>query len=329
MEHAAHGSVASGSVVLVGVDDSANSERAFELALDIGRSQGWPLRVVTAFSFPYVPDAHHARLSESYGVSATQGAQALVDGFAARAAAAGVDVATRVIEGSAGGVLVDESRYARLAVVGKRGRNRFAGQQLGSVSAQLAAHSHCPTLVVPAVPDAGETSRGDEQKPSREPGDNFECGERGDDELDFSGEIVVGIDVGHPAASTVALTAAETAELCERPLTLVAAAPLDAWFPLPARHRAELGRLREQYSDYLEHIADVIADEYASLPVRRQFVDGSPADILAEASRTAALVVVGTRGRGGFAGLLLGSVSRALLGDTVAPVLVVPVRSVP
>ena len=53
----------------------------------------------------------------------------------------------------------------------------------------------------------------------------------------------------------------------------------------------------------------------------------SPADALVQASASADLVVMGTRGRGGFRGLLLGSVSQAVLVDAVCPVMVVPNRA--
>ena len=64
--------------------------------------------------------------------------------------------------------------------------------------------------------------------------------------------------------------------------------------------------------------------EKTSAQVHWRFFDASPADALSDATRSADVVVVGTRGRGGFAGLLLGSVSQAVLNRAVTPVLVVP-----
>ncbi|GAA4282985.1 universal stress protein [Brevibacterium daeguense] len=325
MAQEAEGEDARESVVLVGIDGSADSERAFELALRTAKSHGWQLRAVTAFSLPYVPNEHFPGLSDNYDVAAAQAAQEILGRAAARAARAGVPVSTRAVKGGPAAVLVEGSRDARLVVVGQRGRNRFSGQRPGSVSAQLAAHSHCPTLVVPGEPGLNRSGTG--ARETAEPHRHQREAAGGDQSRsDFTSDIVVGIDVGHRAAATVALTAAEAAQASGRSLALVAAAPLSSWFPLPRRHDAELGRLRGKYMDYLSHIADVIAQEHPTLPVRRQFFDHSAADVLTEASRTAVLVVVGTRGRGGFAGLLLGSVSRALLSDAVAPVLVVPTR---
>ncbi|MFC7760032.1 universal stress protein [Catellatospora bangladeshensis] len=52
-------------------------------------------------------------------------------------------------------------------------------------------------------------------------------------------------------------------------------------------------------------------------------VEGSPGRVLVELSATAQLVVVGSRGRGGFSGMLLGSVSQQILYHASCPVLVV------
>lgn len=63
-------------------------------------------------------------------------------------------------------------------------------------------------------------------------------------------------------------------------------------------------------------------DKYSDVPVEAVVVDGHPAKVLAGASATAQLVVVGTRGHGGFAGLLLGSVGLQLLHHADCPVLI-------
>lgn len=76
----------------------------------------------------------------------------------------------------------------------------------------------------------------------------------------------------------------------------------------------------------LLEVAETLAghrDRYPDVEVAVQLVHDRPAESLVEASEDAPLVVVGARGRGGFAGLLLGSVSRELLMHASGPVAVV------
>ena len=64
----------------------------------------------------------------------------------------GVAIEQRVVEGTAGAVLVDESHEADLLVVGSRGRGGFAQLLLGSVSQQCAHHAACPVVIVRSKP---------------------------------------------------------------------------------------------------------------------------------------------------------------------------------
>jgi nucleotide-binding universal stress UspA family protein len=66
----------------------------------------------------------------------------------------------------------------------------------------------------------------------------------------------------------------------------------------------------------------VWAAKFPDVPVESVAVEGHAAEVLAEMSAQAELVVVGTRGHGGFAGLLLGSVGLQLIHYSVAPVLI-------
>ncbi|WP_218221914.1 universal stress protein [Nesterenkonia sp. Act20] len=330
--------------VLVGIDGSAGSERAFTVGLMIAKQRQWPLRLVGTFVRPVVTDDYYVRQLDRYRSEAAGTVQEILDRYFARAAEAGVEVSSRTAEGDPGGTLIDESREARVAVVGKRGRNRFAGRFLGSVSNKLVAHAHCPTLVVPERWEAGAPSElmaPQQERPGGEGADeepvelmeesvSREHSRRSfanvTDELNFDSEIVVGVDVGDRAADVVHL-AADAATLTKSPLTLVSAAPLNAqghWYPNTVEHNLELPNLRRRYTDHLEAMTQEVAAKSPTVAVRWQFFDGSPAGVLSEASRTATLLVIGTRGHGGFAGLLLGSVSQAVLSRAVCPVLVIP-----
>lgn len=332
------------SGVLVGLDGSTGSEQAFQTGLKVAKLRNLPLRLVGTFPPIAMTDSSYAGMMNDYLDTAVDEVQKMLDGYAEQAEEAGVKAATSAVVGDPGGTLVDESRSARVAVVGKRGRNRFAGRFLGSVSAKLTAHAHCPTLVVPekwendssteSLAPSQDHAQGNDAE--EEPLSLIKGSSRPDSErrtfanvsqdLNFDSEVVVGVDAGDKDEDVLYL-AAEAAELVGRRLTLVSAAPLNAyghWHPNMVEHNLEMPTLRRPYTDNLQKRTQEVSEKFPGVTVQWQFFDGSAAGLLSEASRTAALVVIGTRGHGGFAGLLLGSVSQAVLNRSVCPVLVVP-----
>ncbi|HEY7049683.1 MAG TPA: universal stress protein [Jatrophihabitantaceae bacterium] len=81
-------------------------------------------------------------------------------------------------------------------------------------------------------------------------------------------------------------------------------------------------------SDYLDSVLEGLDDQLTGVDVRRTVIDDRhPAEALLDASRDADLLVVGSRGRGGFSELMLGSVSHAVVMHAVCPVVVVPLRN--
>lgn len=308
--------------VVVGVDGSENSKRAFDLALSIAQQHQHEMKVLAAFTEPgyeYIP-------ADVYGIARKQ-AEHLLEEFIARSEGAGVQVSTVASEGDAAGVLTEESDVASLVVVGKRGRSRFAGRFLGSVSASVAAHSRCPSLIVPAQRDVKELPEARYAKMPDGPGwaeTGVIAAEGVEDVTDFRDSVVVGIDVDAQPVET-ALHGARYAQDHGLKLILATAEPLSGslWIPVSPIYRAEIPDMRREVASQLETIAAQVTSQ-TNVPVQWRFYDAHPADVLADASQTAAFVVVGTRGRGGFAGLLLGSVSQAVLNRAVSPVLVVP-----
>jgi nucleotide-binding universal stress UspA family protein len=225
-----------------------------------------------------------------------------------------------VENGDASGVLLDMSETAELLVFGTRGRGGFVGRLLGSVSSALPAHAKCATVTIPLIcaDRLGETTD-----------DRHVLAERAKSgHLPVENVVVVGVD-GSDQARVAVLEAAAQAERFSAPLRLVCAVPQYngslAWVPAPMDRDALFADIKVQ----LDAGVAWLKSHFPRLTVETQLVDGSPVDILVDASRHVELVVVGTRGRGGFAGMLLGSTSDGILHHAKGPVMVVPDRDDP
>src|SRR5699024_698231 len=248
--------------ILVGVDGSDNSRHAFLTAVTMAKEHYCSLRVVGAYSVPVIPHRHAPKISDDHHRSIGHSTQDLLEKFAAEAREAGIDASAQAIEGDAGEVLAEASRYSRLAVVGKRGRNRLASRLLGTVSGTLAADSHCPVLVVP-LPDPGEDAPGtaDAQGPNAEtlqaqPG--------------FENDLVHGID-WDSAAPPVAAVAARAARLGGPPLALAPAFPADAGSSRGSAAGEHAGEYRA-YADHLDEVTHAVTESSSGLISRLQLV---------------------------------------------------------
>ena len=292
-------------VVLVGVDGSQASLNALEWAVAQALQVGWRLHLVCAYAVPTFAaaslDGGYAALDDT---AIREGAQAVLDEATARVADRGVQVTSALETGDPAGVLVDLSKQVCLVVVGTRGRSGFAERVLGTVSSALPAHAHCPTVVVPLLD--------------------------GEDDDDTSplpiNRIVVGVD-GSESAKVALEHAIEQAEVWQAELTAVVAVPIGAgagvlgWLPAAVDRESVLADVKEGLNVTVDR-----ALEGRELVVRRHALDGNGAALLSEFSTAVDLVVVGSRGRGGFAGMLLGSTSQQVLHHTACPVMVVPSR---
>ncbi|MFF5351695.1 universal stress protein [Saccharopolyspora hirsuta] len=212
----------------------------------------------------------------------------VADRFAARRS--GVLAASEVVHGDPTDVLVQFSDGAELVAVGSRGRGALAATLLGSVSAKVAAHARCPVVVA-------RENRG-------------------------SGPVVVGVDNSpHSRAALQYAFDAAARYGCE----LVA---VQAWQDLefapvvpPLDH--ELAAMRDEALRGLSEQLAGCTESYPDVPVHRIAQRGHPVSELAAAAEGARLLVVGHRGRGGFTGLLLGSVAVGVLHHAQCPVAVV------
>lgn len=140
------------NVIVVGVDESEGAKEALRFALEEARLRTAKLRAVHAWHVGYVG----AGAEGFYGAPGAErdelrgAAEAVLEATVREAIpdTGGAEVEQRVVEGSAGAVLVEESRDADLLVVGSRGRGGFTELLLGSVSQQVAHHADCPVVIV-------------------------------------------------------------------------------------------------------------------------------------------------------------------------------------
>lgn len=294
--------------VLVGVDGSAPSLHALDWAAAYAQRLGWSLHVVCTYSLPSFTaaslDGGYAALDDT---AIQEGARAVLEEARARAEAAGVRSTATLTTGDAAGVLVEMSGDYALVVVGTRGHGGFTERLLGTVSSALPAHAHCPTVVVPWRDGVGDP-RGEDPLPPITP----------------LRRIVVGVD-GSPSAEIALRHAIRQALAWEAELVAVAGVPVGAgagllaWLPASIDHEQVLADITEG----LNVIIDRHEAENEGLQIRRIVLDGTGAELLTEFSTASDLIVVGSRGRGGFRGLLLGSTSQAVLHHSACPVMVV------
>ena len=298
--------------ILVGVDGSAASLHALDWATQEATVHGLGLRLVCGYALPSFAaaslDGGYAALDDS---AIRAGAIAVVADAAAHVASAGVPVSSHVTVGDAAAVLIDESATATMAVVGTRGGGGFAERLLGTVSSALPAHAQCPTIVVPTRRKAKGAPPETEPLVVRP-----------------VHRVVVGLD-GSPQAELALRWAIREAKAWDAELVAVTGVPVTsgtgalAWLPAAVDHDQVL----QDVASALDVLIDRVAAQEPGAPtIKRSVRDGTGAQLLTEASGKTDLLVVGSRGRGGFTGLLLGSTSQAVLHHAQCPVMVVTQR---
>lgn len=285
--------------VVVGVDESQGAAEALRWAAREAGLHDWRLTAVMAWGFL---DQHHTIVSQGFDLDygedqALEALDQIVVG-ALGADAAGT-VGRRVECELAATALLDASAGAELLVVGARGLGGFRGLLLGSVSQHLLHHSTVPIAIV-------------------------RKGARGAGAGGRTERIVVGVD-SSPAARRALRWAVEEARVRHAALDVI-----HAWFPTyvgayPYAAMSVDPSIYEQAAD--STLADVVASVDTSgleVPFRPRAVHGVPAAAILDAAEGADLVVMGSRGMGGFRAAVLGSVTNHVSRHAACPVVVVP-----
>ncbi|MEZ5374580.1 MAG: universal stress protein [Microthrixaceae bacterium] len=287
---------AHGGDVVVGVDPAAIGMAPLFQAMEEANLRGCRLRVVSVWSYPPLSteerllttaSALEAEAIDRVGAAVAQ----LRDGDDSRRSTVEVDV----VEGPPAKVLISEASGGALLVVGRRDRSRLRHLLLGSVADQCVRHCPEPVMVVPSEWDPSQHQ---------------------------SGDIVVGMDFSEMSRAALEW-ALEEARLrgvsvrvvhCwEEPMIFGG----DLMMELP--DAALLERSARERLDGL--VASL--DPPDGVTVSAETVRGRPGPALTEAAEGAALTVIGTRGLGGFSGLLLGSVARRVTHLAAGPVVVI------
>jgi nucleotide-binding universal stress UspA family protein len=287
-----------GDMIVVGYDCSAGAEAALAWALDEGRRLAMRVCLVYVLEWPVHIEPIAQRPVGWPDSQFRSDAEAVVEDAAADAARSAPDVTVRsaVLEGPVAATLCALSAQARMIVLGHRGRGGFSGLLVGSVSVAVTAHAHCPVVVV--------------------------RGGSPDEQHDLP--VAVGVDDSVTARLAVGFAFEEAAS---RGVGLVA---VRAWQPPPVPWRSDVRPLALD-ADELETaewhaLHEALAQwrkTYSAVNATPRLLPGNASHALVTQSQGAQLVVVGSRGRGGFAGLLLGSVSQQLLHHAHCPVAVV------
>lgn len=288
------------ATVVVGVDGTESAQRAVRWGAAEASRRRVPLRLVTAFGWPSERYIGHQEIAKNYRGRLFDQVSGELAGAAAIAelAAPGIEIEQQLTVGYPIPVLVEEAERASLIAIGDRGAGRIEGALAGSVAVALATHAACPVVV---VRESDEAPSGTASLP-----------------------VVVGVD-GSPTSEAAIAFAYESAAARNVPLVAVhtwldrtfepTLAPMLDWKAIETEERQVLSQRLAGW-----------AEKYPDVEVEQLVTCDRPTATLLEQATAAQLVVVGSRGRGGFAGRVLGSVSNALVHRSPCPVAVVRPR---
>jgi len=279
--------------IIVGIDGSPESERALVWAANEAARHGAELRVLNVYDWNVV--GAPSPLGASFVTATrTQSEELVAEAVATvHGIVPWVEVRGQAVFGHAAYALVSASANAATIVVGHRGRGSFASLLLGSVSQQVALHAHAPVVVVRGRPDC-------------EPG-----------------PVVVGVDGSDQSQHALRVGFEEAAIRGAAVIAVRAynrAGP--SYSPDVPGYVEDPDERRDAERAALAADVAAWAEKYPEIHITCVAIEGHPGEVLTAQSGPASLVVVGSRGHGGFSGLLLGSVGLQLLHHAECPVLI-------
>ncbi|RNI18171.1 universal stress protein [Flexivirga caeni] len=274
-------------MIVVGYDGSEQSTAAVRWAAQASVRSRQPLQILAAVPMPVVYGSEFLP-ADAQGEFTDESVAVAAAGEEVARAEGATDVGARGVVANPAQSLVEASEDASLVVVGSRGHHQFLETMLGSVGFALAGHAKCPAVIV----------RGESVSPL--------------------GRVVVAYD-GSEASGRAVDFAATAAHDAGASLHIVS-----AWVDLAGvAEISENGDIIDAVRTDLDSAQERAQQAHADLEVTTDALRGNAGAVIAEAANGAGLLVVGSRGRGGFRSLLLGSVSRRLITSAPCPVAVI------
>lgn len=286
-------------MIAIGFNDSPDSRTALDWAARSAKITGETLRVIAAVPMSTMPDYGAGMVLDTDELRSAATELAAQGAATARDLGA-TDVETAADVGNPAEVVVDHAEGARVLAIGNRGRGPLLSTLLGSSAYAITAHAPCPVVVV----------RSETELPNSE--HRVVVGFDDSDRAAKAADYALFVGAMHHAPVHCVRVWNDTS-------TLLAAATYVDGAAIALGNEDQRDHAREAFEQQI----DRMRAGHPEVQITGVFSEGDPARVLADAAQEAALLVVGTRGRGGFRGMMLGSVSHGLLHTSPCPVAVV------
>lgn len=292
-------------IVVAAVDGSEASKTAVAWAANTANKRGIPLRLASSYTMPqYLYAEGMVPPQELFDDLQNETMEKIDEAREiAHKVAPDLKIGHTIAEGSPIDMLLELSKDVTMIVMGSRGLGGLSGMVMGSVSAAAVSHADCPVVVVREDSNITESTK--------------------------YGPVVVGVDGSEVSQKATELAFEEAdARACE----LVA---VHTWMDMQVQASlAGLSAAQQQWDEIeadqakmLDERLKPFVEKFPDVSVKRVITRDRPVRALVDAAEGAQLLVVGSHGRGGFRGMLLGSTSRALLQAAPCPMMVARPKS--
>lgn len=276
--------------IAVATNDSQQSQAAVKWAAHRAARAGLPLIVLHV-----VDDRWVAEPMPWTGMLLEKGEELLETAAGRVRGTVPIEITTKVLEGGVSSSLRKYSTKVSMLVVGSGAPH--LGGSLTDRALQIAAAAKCPIAVI------------------------------GDQDIEGRRGVIVGVDGSEGATQAVAFAAAEADREGQELTVLYAFQGPDRWIDSGALTETLAQRVVDEEQVVLSETISGLSEDYPDLAVHKVLeMDMQPAAALIEAAADAQMLVVGSRGRGGFKRLLLGSTAHAVLTHLPCPTVITPVR---